>query len=322
MNHTARVRDLAMLDLFYSCDVRPAELCRMELPNHCTSQGGLAASRGFTESTEQRTAVTSAVGCQIMRRTGRCGLHLLVLIGSLVMDANLVSAAPKGIKIDAGQWLSNETGVVKFAITLDDSALAALRQHPRAYVKGGVASQSEDYSEVGFHLKGNYGTFQPLERKPSLTLNFDKFTKAQHFQGMDKLHLNNSVSDPSFMTELLCRELFAAAGLPAARVSHARVSINDRDRGLFVLVEGHDKTFLRRFFTNPNGNLYDSEYLHDITDRLRRASGKGTNDHADLKALAQAAQEFAGRATLLRSPNQNSVSARQEPRPCLVGRPS
>ncbi len=76
-----------------------------------------------------------------------------------------------------------------------------------------------------------------------------------------------------------------------------------------MLVEGHDKTFLRRFFANPKGNLYDSEFLHDITDPLRRSSGTGPDNHADLNALALAAQEFAERNTpLTRAPGTLSPS--------------
>ena len=84
-------------------------------------------------------------------------------------------------------------------------------------------------------MKGNYGTFQAFEKKPSLTLNFDKFNEHQKFHGMDKLHLNNSVQDPSYMTEIICGDLFRAAGVPATRGAHARVFLNGRDLGLYVL---------------------------------------------------------------------------------------
>jgi hypothetical protein len=36
---------------------------------------------------------------------------------------------------------------------------------------------------------------------------------------MEKFHLNNSVQDPTFMTELICGELFRQAGVPAPRVN-------------------------------------------------------------------------------------------------------
>src|SRR5207253_2454507 len=145
---------------------------------------------------------------------------------------------------------------------LEEAEISELKFHPRSYVKcqvqqwraaedpkerqlakkspgeGQSGSQREptDYRDVGLHLKGNYGTFQPFEKKPSLTLNFDKFVPGQKFHGLDKLHLNNSAQDPSLISEVLCRELFKAAGVPVARATHATVELNGRDAGLYVLV--------------------------------------------------------------------------------------
>jgi spore coat protein CotH len=154
-----------------------------------------------------------------------------------------------------------------------------------------VMEGTNTWREVGIHLKGQYGTFQGIDGRPSLTLNFDKYQKGQRFHGLDKLHLNNSGQDPSFLCEMIGRQLFEAAGIPTARASHARVELNGRDLGLFVLVEGYDKKFLRRHFENSDGNLYDSEFRHDITDPIKKSSGKGPDDHSDLRALAAAAEE-------------------------------
>jgi hypothetical protein len=157
-----------------------------------------------------------------------------------------------------------------------------------------MRNQLHRYPDVGVHLKGQYGTFQNTEGKPSLTLNFDKFVPGQKFRGVDKLHLNNSVSDPTYMTEILCRELFRAAGVPVARAAHARVELNGRDAGLYVLVEGYNKTFLRRHFADAGGHLYDSEFMHDIDYPLKCSGDGGPPERSDLQALA-AACEGAGK---------------------------
>ena len=72
----------------------------------------------------------------------------------------------------------------------------------------------------------------------------DKFKDDQRFHGMDKFHLANSVQDPSYLSELICGELFRAAGVPASRVAHAVVTINGRPRGLYYVKEGYDEAFL------------------------------------------------------------------------------
>lgn len=176
-------------------------------------------------------------------------------------------------------------------IQLDDEAMAGLRVNYRSYVKATVTEGGTTYRNVGIHLKGQYGTFKGIDGKPSLTLNFDKFQKGQSFHGLDKFHLNNSAQDPSYLCEIVGRELFQEAGLPTARASHARVELNGRDLGLFVLVEGTDKSFLRRHFKNPDGNLYDSGFRHDIADAIEKKSGNGPDNHSDLHALLAAAGE-------------------------------
>ena len=102
------------------------------------------------------------------------------------------------------------------------------------------------------------------------------------------------------MTELLCGELFRAAGVPAARTTHARVELNGRDLGLYVLKEGFTKTFLRRYFKNPDGNLFDGGFLREISEPLQKMSGNETNGHAPLRALVAAAEELDPRKRLER----------------------
>src|SRR5262245_21794333 len=92
----------------------------------------------------------------------------------------------------------------KFVITLDDANLKLMRQDPRKYVRALVRDQHGEFKDVAMHLKGAAGSFRNFEDKPALTLNFDKFTAGQRYHGIDKLHLNNSVQDPTYLTEIIC----------------------------------------------------------------------------------------------------------------------
>jgi hypothetical protein len=147
------------------------------------------------------------------------------------------------------------------------------------------------YRDIGVHLKGAAGSFRGVDDRPALTVSFDKFTPDQHFFGLSKIHLNNSVQDPSYMSEYICGELFRAADVPATRVAFALVEINGRKLGLYVLKEGFTKEFLSLYYQQTSGNLYDGGFIKDITDPLEKDFGSGPNDHSDLKALAAAAQE-------------------------------
>jgi spore coat protein H len=193
---------------------------------------------------------------------------------------------------DESEAFFNHGPIPSLHIEIGGTNLAMLRRNHRTYVRATVREGDKVYADVGIHLKGAAGSFRGLDDKPALTLNFDKFRPGQAFHGLDKIHLNNSVQDSSFLCEILCGELFRAAGVPAARGTHARVWLNGRHLGLYVLKEGFDKTFLRRYFRNPNGNLYDGGFLKEITEPIERTSGEGdVPPHSELKALAQAARE-------------------------------
>ena len=179
----------------------------------------------------------------------------------------------------------------RIEIEIPPSSVQSLNRENRTYVPCTLRMGDEVYESVGVHLKGAAGSFQPLGANPGLTLNFKKFKKGRCFHGMTKIHLNNSVQDPSFMTEIICGELFRAVGVPAARAGHARVSLNGRDIGLHVLVEGMDEAYLKRFFQRKDGNLYDGGFLHEINPPLQRLRGKGSDDQREIRALVAASSE-------------------------------
>ena len=145
------------------------------------------------------------------------------------------------------------------------------------------------YSKVALHLKGAAGSFRPFDDKPALTLNFSRHIPDQRFHGYDKISLNNSVQDPSYLCEAISRELFEAAGVPVPRADHATVLINGRDLGLYVLMEGFGKSFLKRYFKNVSGNLYDGGFVQEVTENLNTNSGDQREDRSDLRRLVQAA---------------------------------
>lgn len=157
---------------------------------------------------------------------------------------------------------------------------------PATVREGGVV-----YTNVALHLKGSAGSFRPFDDKPALTLNFSKHASGQHFHGFSKISLNNSVQDPSYLSEAIARELFNAAGVPTPLATHATVLIDGRDLGLYVLIEGFGKTFLKRHFKNVKGNLYDGGFCQEITTNLDTNSGDSPRDHSDLQRLLDAASE-------------------------------
>ena len=181
--------------------------------------------------------------------------------------------------------------VLPVRIEIAPADLESLRKEPREYVSATVWADKIVCSNVAVHLKGRTGSFRGLDDKPALTLDFDKLSPTQRFHGLSKVHLNNSVEDPSYVNEFLGAELFRSAGIPAARVTHALVELNGRKLGLYVLKEGFAREFLAMHFKRTDGNLYENDPTDEDHVRMRRNSGAGPEDQSDLKALASAAQE-------------------------------
>jgi hypothetical protein len=189
-----------------------------------------------------------------------------------------------------------EAGVIPtLKIKLKDAQAQKLRENARQYVKCQLIETTADgetiYADVAIKLKGAAGSFQELDAKPAFTLNMHKHAKDQTFHALEKFHLNNSVQDESYLCEWLCSDIARDAKVPATRVTHARVWLNDRDLGLYVLKEGFDRPFLTRHFGDATGNFYDGGFVQDIDIDLEKDSGNGPDDHSDLRALQAACQE-------------------------------
>src|SRR5688572_12906251 len=172
-------------------------------------------------------------------------------------------------------------------IETGSNSLTALKENARQYVPATVTIGTNEYAKAGVRLKG-MGAFLPLDQKPSFAVKFNEYAPGERFRGCSKVMLNNSLQDASFVSEVFASQLFRDAGLVAPRAGFARVRFNDRDLGLYTLVEAVNEPFLRREFGDGTGNLYEG-VAQDVDAGLDQDNG-ALNNQADLKALAAAAR--------------------------------
>jgi hypothetical protein len=225
-------------------------------------------------------------------------IGVALLLASVVHQT--AAAASKTHKADRNRENIFTNGVLpRIQIEIPEEGLATLRKYQwqfgqsveRENVRATVREGQTVYTNVAVHLKGAAGSFRSVEQNPAMTLHFDKFVSGQRFHGLSKISLNNSVQDPSFLSEQLCRELFLKAGVPVPRATQATVDLNGRDLGLYVLTEGWDKQFLKQHFKKTGGNLYDGGFLKDVNVELTVNSGDDPKNQSDRVALAEAAKE-------------------------------
>ncbi|HEY0548403.1 MAG TPA: CotH kinase family protein, partial [Verrucomicrobiae bacterium] len=203
----------------------------------------------------------------------------------LTKASKATAKSPKPKKVDSSDALfATNAPILTFNIEVAGGELAALQRDDRAYARGTVSIGTNVLRDVAFRLKGN-GSRRPLNEKPSFVAKFDHYVPDQKFDGLTKIALNNSSQDPTFLADFIANAMFADANVPVSRVTHARVTFNGRDLGLYVLVEMHNKEFLKRWFHNADGNLYEA-YLQDIDQQIDLDNG---NDKAqsDRKKFAE-----------------------------------
>ncbi len=199
--------------------------------------------------------------------------------------------------------------VHRVAVALDDDAWASLLEDPSEYVRGDVDIDGATFLDVGVRLKGGAGSFVPLDGdypeisgdgngnpgKSALILNLDKFVDGQEHLGLEKLTVNNLVQDDSCVHETAAYALFRAGGVPAPRTAYADVSLNDEDRGLFLLVESQDNSlFLEDWYGDDEGNLYEGEYGTDLREEHAEHFDQDNGDdesREDLRELGRALDE-------------------------------
>ena len=222
-------------------------------------------------------------------RRGRVGVFTASLVAAAVAIACSPGQADDAEHDAAATALFHQDTIPRLQIVLSEKAAESLRSEPTKWTTCTLVENGDVVHErVAIKIKGGYGSFRELDDRPALTLNMDKHVADRRFHGLDKFHLNNSVQDDSLLRELLSAELFRNAGIPTPRVTHARVSIGERDVGLYVLKESFDEDFLRRSFRHPDGNLYDGRPNEEIDDGLKRDEGHRGDAGADLAALADA----------------------------------
>lgn len=228
-------------------------------------------------------------------------LAAVLCVGWMPAMAKDKKGSAKAAKQDNAEYtaLFSNGPILKLKLILSTNAMETLSKvqggfgtsSTRENVVGTLQEGDRVYNGVQIHLKGAAGSFRPFLDKPAFTLAFDKYVKSQRFHGLRKLSLNNSVQDPTFLSEQICRELFLESGVPVPRATQARLEVNGRDLGMYVLVEGWDRDFVSRHFQDPSGTLYDGGFVRDVTETLDVNVGNEKSDQADRKQLVAALDE-------------------------------
>ncbi len=164
---------------------------------------------------------------------------------------------------------------------LTDDWETFLEQAPQEeYIECDIEIDGQLFSSVGLRAKGNnsrrlveeYG----LDRY-SLKVEFDHFQEGNTYYGLDKLSLDSSFQDNSYLKNYIAYDMMDFMEVPAPLCSYVRVTVNGEYWGLFLAVEEPEESFARRNFGADYGMLYKPDY-RSLEDENSDVALKYTTD--------------------------------------------
>jgi spore coat protein H len=154
--------------------------------------------------------------------------------------------------------------------------------------KADITIDGNTISSVGIRTKGFIGSLNP--ERPSLKVKFDEYVDQSPVEGLDRLTLNNNVQDESLASQYLTYKLFNKAGVPAPRVSHAKITVNGEYLGVYTHVESVRGPFIKRHFGDYSGEFYEgtiADFYPQAVENIEAKNKHTEKNRTQAKKLAQ-----------------------------------
>jgi hypothetical protein len=197
---------------------------------------------------------------------GRDGLEAAAHLAARLADAAHAAHPPDPrTRSEAWEAFYDPDAIHHVDIALSEEAFDALEDEGRTWAPAVVVVDGVRFPGAGVRRKGST-TWRSMYDKPSLKIKLDVFGSAPPLAGLERLTLNNMVTDPSQARENLSLRLWRALGMEASRASWAVVTVNGEAYGLYTNIEAPDAIWLRRRFLHPDGDLWEANDDADFTE--------------------------------------------------------
>lgn len=146
-----------------------------------------------------------------------------------------------------------------------------------------ITVDGEQFHQVGLRVKGNnskslvkkYG-----HKRYSLKVEFDHFVSNMSYYGLDKMSLDSSFQDNSYLKNYITYDMMRHMEVPSPLCSYTWVTVNGEDWGLFLALEEPEEAFAKRNFGNDYGRLYKPDYKN-INDENQDIALKYIDDNVE-----------------------------------------
>lgn len=183
------------------------------------------------------------------------------LLLALLLTALFVNGESLGLKKTSTAMayetaLFDTSKVHTINIIMDDWDEFTANCKSEEYYACTVVIDGETFKNVAIRGKGNTSLSQVTNDRYSYKIEFDHYTDALTYHGLDKLCLNNIIQDNTYMKDYLCYQMMQQVGVAAPLCSYAYLTVNGEDWGLYLAVEAVEESFLQRNYGSDYGELY------------------------------------------------------------------
>lgn len=217
------------------------------------------------------------------------------LLLALVLTALFVNGESFGLQ-KASTAMAYETALFDTSkvhtinIIMDDWDEFTANCKSEEYYACTVVIDGETFKNVAIRGKGNTSLSQVTNDRYSYKIEFDHYTDALTYHGLDKLCLNNIIQDNTYMKDYLCYQMMQQMGVAAPLCSYAYLTVNGEDWGLYLAVEAVEESFLQRSYGSDYGELYKP-------DSTEMGGGRGNGEDFTMPDTAENAAENTAEST-------------------------
>ena len=188
---------------------------------------------------------------------------LALLLTVLFMNGATLGVEAAGRSMGYEDTLFDTTRVHTIDIVIDDWDAFLETCESETYSACSVVIDNESVKNVAIRGKGNtsLSTVSSLgSQRYSFKIEFDQYQDGNTYHGLDKLCLNNIISDNTYMKDYLSYRMMAEFGADAPLCSYVWVTVNGEDWGLYLATESIEDSFMERVY-NGEGELYKPDSM-------------------------------------------------------------
>ena len=210
-----------------------------------------------------------------------CAAFAAMLLITVVVWVDRVNAGRQTITMGyEGLFSRDRVHTINIEMNADEWAGFIRNAASEEYRECSVTIDGEKLSNVAIRAKGNtsLSSVSGTEAgKYSFKIEFDQYVSSRKYRGLDKLSLNNLIYDATMMKDYLAYTLMAKMEVPSPLCSFVWLTVNGKDYGLYLAVEGVEDSFLARN-SMSTGKLYKP-------DTLSFGGGRGNGRDFDMDAF-------------------------------------